>query len=175
MPEPKLRMSGSSDSYNRALRREAERARASWLAIPDVDAEQVRRAVEEWRRQSRQPVQNLMDSSISRVSAEERAAVSRLLLDTDTLPSAAQAEVVRALRQEASALRNLNREEEAIFWDGEPYMRGVYDRDNPRRANGRYRTRNGEPLPSEYDRRREMIMQAMRSRLRNIARRYNLL
>lgn len=88
--------------------------------------------------------------------------------------TAFQNDVVRTANQVKNLNRLLNREEESTYWDGGPYMRGFYNRDNPRRKNGHYRTRNGEVLPSEYDSRKSMIDRAVANRMSRIRTKYKL-
>ena len=90
------------------------------------------------------------------------------------LSPAAQNEIVRTIRQKNNLDNLLNREKEVTFHDGAPWMAPVYDMAPPRRKDGRLRTRNGQPLPSEYDRRRQIIERAYNNRIARIRQKYNL-
>ena len=98
----------------------------------------------------------------------------RVTRNWDSIPRAAREEIMRTARQAANLNTLLNRTRTVTYWDGGEWEAPVYNMDNPRRRDGRYRTRNGEVLPSEYDRRQQVIERAVLNRLNRIRQRYSL-
>ena len=108
-----------------------------------------------------------------RLSRGEATAIAYARL-TPEQQTAFQNEVVRTAGQVNNLNKLLNREEERTYWDGGRWMAPVYSHDNPRRKNGRYRTRNGRVLPSEYESRKSMIDRAVANRLSRIRTKYKI-